>query len=457
MNEISTQNLAPRAAPVLLPRIRSALFEVATQDASPSRRYTLWSILALFVLLLAWAFIARLDIVSVAQGKLVPQTYVKIVQPSDAGIIREILVKDGDAVIRDQVLIRLDPTESAADSSANAQQLALERLQVRRLEAELAGAPLAKRAEDDALLFTRIDAQHRSHKRAVDDSLGQAAAALDRVRKELTSGVEQLRKLEKTAPLVRSAADSYQKLANDNLVGRLEAEDRQRLATEREQDLEAQRATVESLRAAVVEAERSLAQVRSSSRSDLQVALVEASGRVAQLEQTDVKLGFRSRNLELRAPQAGIVKDLATTTVGAVVQPGTVLLNLVPVGEPLRAEVSINNEDIGFVHAGQPVRLKLATFPFQRYGMLEGELESISPDTAPPAATRESGDGTPQAPPGYKGVIRLTEQTLSGGMGRFPVSAGMQLTAEIIEGDRTVMQYLLSPVQRVSNEAGRER
>jgi hemolysin D len=307
------------------------------------------------------------------------------------------------------------------------------------------------------LMFSRIDAQHRAHRQSVRDAMGQAAAALDRVRKELNAGIEHVRKLEKTAPMVRSAADSYQKLADQQLVGRLEAEDRQRQATEREQDLAAQRATVESLRAAVVEGERTLAQVRSNSRSELQVALVEASGRVAQLEQTDVKLGFRSRNLELRAPQAGIVKDLATTTVGAVVQPGTVLLNLVPVDEPLRAEVSINNEDIGFVHAGQAVRLKLATFPFQRYGMLEGELESVSPDVAPPDNMRTRTADTPQVPPGYKGVVRLTEQALHGGMGKFPFSAGMQLTAEIIEGERTVMQYLLSPVQRVGSEAGRER
>jgi hemolysin D len=440
-----------------IPRIRSALFEVATQDASPPRRFTLRAVMALCGLLLVWALLARIDIVSVAQGRLVPETYVKIVQPAAAGIIREILVKDGDAVEKDQVLIRLDPTESAADSSANTQQLQLERLQVRRLEAEIKGGMLRRQAGDDALLFSRIEAQHQAQVNALQDNIGQAAAARDRAAKELAAQVEQLRKLEKTAPMLRDAADSYQKLANQNLVGRLEAEDRQRQATEREQDLEAQRATVESLKAALTEANRSLAQVRSRNQSELQSALVEASARVAQLEQTDVKLGYRSRNLELRAPQAGVVKDLATTTVGAVVQPGTVLLNLVPVGEVLRAEVSINNEDIGFVRAGQPVRLKLATFPFQRYGMLEGKLESVSPDTAPPEPARDGSKPEQPALPGYKGLVRLTDQALIGGMGRFPIAAGMQLTAEIVEGDRTVMQYLLSPVRRMANEAGRER
>jgi HlyD family secretion protein len=441
----------------MMPKIRSGLFEVATRDASPPARMVLWAVCGLFVLLLAWTLLARIDIVSVAQGRLVPETYVKIVQPSTAGIVREILVDDGDRVEKDQVLIRMDATDANADSAANSQQLQLERLQLRRLEAEMNDAPLVREAGDDAVLYARVEAQYRTHRRTVEDAVGQAAAARDRANRQLAAGIEELTKLEKTAPLMRKSADAYRDLANQNLVGKLDADERDRLATEREQDVSAQRATVESLRAALVEAEQSLAKVTSSARSDLQVALVESAAKVAQLEQADVKLGFRGRNLELRAPQAGIVKDLATTTEGAVVQPGTVLLNLVPVGEPLEAEVSINNEDIGFVRAGQQLRLKLATFPFQRYGMLEGELSLVSADATPVRPEQPKDVAPVSAMPGYKGIVKLKAQSLRGGMGELPISAGMQLTAEIVEGDRTVMEYLLSPVQQIANEAGRER
>ncbi len=452
-----SQFLASGGAPVQ-PTIRSALFELATTDASPPRRVVLWIVLALFGVLLLWAFIARVDIVSVAPGRLVPETYVKIVQPAEAGIIRELLVKEGDAVAAGQVLIRLDPTESAADSRANSQQLALERLQVRRLEAELAERPLSRKTGEDAAVFARVAAQYQAHRRAIEDALGQADAARQRAEKELAAALEELHKLEKTAPLLRSAAESYRKLASQNLVGRLDAEDRERLATEREQDLASERATVQSLEASLIEAQRSLSQVRSRNRTDLQTQLVETTARVSMLEQTDVKLEFRGRNLELRAPQAGVVKDLATTTVGAVVQPGTVLLNLVPVGETLRAEVSIRNEDIGFIHSGQPVRMKLATFPFQRYGFIEGTVLSVSPDSAPERPEQPTlASGESEKLPGYKGTILLEAQSLRGGMGEFAISSGMQLTAEIVEGNRTVMQYLLSPVQKVSDEAGRER
>jgi HlyD family secretion protein len=192
---------------------------------------------------------------------------------------------------------------------------------------------------------------------------------------------------------------------------------------------------------------------------------VAAVERLTQFDQQSKKLQYRQSNLELKAPQSGIVKELATTTVGAVVQPGTVLLSLVPANEPLLAEVSVQNQDIGFVRVGQPVRLKMATYPFQKYGMVEGVVKTVIADSKaetqgngassspnPASATASSGQVMP-----FKAVIQLKGQQLNVGGGKFPLAAGMQLSAEIIEDRRTVLEYLLSPVQRVVSEAGRER
>ena len=468
----STQGVVPMAATTapaeplsLVPRIRSALFEIAANEPEYAPRWTLRVIAALIGVLLFWATLARLDIVAVAEGRLVPQTYVKVVQPSEAGIVREILVREGDVVQAGQVLLRLDPTENAADSVATDRETGIQQLDLRRIDAELAGLPMTRQLNDDNALFVQMQAQQRSHRQAFLDSLAQERQVRERAVQELASAKETERKLDRTLPSYERTAAAYENLASDKLVGQIQAEEQRRTATEQAQDLAAQRATVQSLFAAVAQSDQRLAQLRSSYESDLHTARVAAVEKLTQLDQQGKKLLYRQANLELKAPQAGIVKELATTTVGAVVQPGTVLLSLVPANEPLLAEVSVQNQDIGFVRVGQPVRLKMATYPFQKYGMVEGVVKTVIADskaeTQGNSASGSSNSTTTtnsaaQVMP-FKAVIQLKDQQLNVRGGRFPLAAGMQLSAEIIEDRRTVLEYLLSPVQRVMSEAGRER
>ena len=147
-----------------------------------------------------------------------------------------------------------------------------------------------------------------------------------------------------------------------------------------------------------------------------------------------------------------MVKDLATHTTGAVLAPGAVLMTLVPEGEPLLAEVWLQNQDAGFVRAGQQARVKLASFPFQRYGMLDGRVLRISADS-----TDRADAGKPAAAYAYRALVELSSQALRSGDSTHALLPGMQLTAEIRLADRTVLEYLLSPLQKVAAEAGRER
>jgi hemolysin D len=184
---------------------------------------------------------------------------------------------------------------------------------------------------------------------------------------------------------------------------------------------------------------------------------------------TQDKTTYREGLMELKAPQAGTVKDLATTTEGAVVQPGSVILTLVPQGEPLFADVAIKNEDIGFIQVGQIAQVKLAAFPFQKYGVLTGKVVRVSAD-----ATEQgnSGNGNPSANGAgnssganpasqvatYKARIALEQQYLTSPQGtKLQAGAGMQVAVEIHQGRRTVLEYLLSPVTKAVQEAGREK
>ena len=436
-------------------RLGNALDFIERMPPARAPRIVLWTVCGLFAFMLVWSLVAQLDIVAVAEGRLVPATYSKIVQPSESGVVREILVKDGDAVTAGQVLVRLDPTIAGADSRSLAGEIAMRRLTLRRIDAELAGRPIDVKPGDDTALFLQVQAQGSARRQAYLDSLAQENAQRDRISAELRAANEALTKLAATAPLVQQQAEAYEKLVKEGFFSPLAVQDKRREAINLQQDLKSQHATVAGLTAQLAAQDKRIANLTSQYRSQLQNERVEAQAQLARLEQEATKQGYREAMLELKAPQAGIVKDLATTTVGAVVAPGTVLLTVVPKDEPLMAEVRIRHDDIGFVEAGQRVKLKLAAYPFQKYGMLEGTVRTIAPDVS--NTTTQDPKSTVPADLGFKAVVALDTQQLRSRGQPFVLNPGMQVVAEIRQGERTVMEYLLSPVQRLAQESGRER
>ena len=420
----------------------------------------LWTLVGLGAALLAWALIAHLDIVATAPGRLVPSSQVKTVQSAEPGIVREILVREGDRVAPGQVMLRLDATVAGADAAAVAGDLMLRRITVRAIDAELAGRPLQPADGDAAPVFSQVRAHFAARRQALLDALAQEEQAGARARSDLLAARRLRDKLATTLPMLQQSADSHDRLHREGFVGELMAAEKRREALEREGDLKVQEAAVEALGAAVAQSERRREQLRSAYRAELLREGVDAAATVQRLEQESHKNGLRAQLMEIRAPQEGIVKELAVHTPGAVVQAGSTLLQVVPTGERLHAEALLANEDIGFVEVGQPVKMKLAAYPFQKFGMLEGRIAQISADAIGPGEAARASGIHPMAAPAqtYKALIELAEQGLRLPNGRrLDIAPGMALTAEIHQGRRTVMEYLLSPVQRVAMEAGRER
>ncbi len=430
---------------------------LAIQERPPERlpRVIAWVVMALLALTLLWAALAKRDVIALAQGRLVPVSFTKVLQPADNGVITDILVKEGDTVRAGQVLLRLDARLSGADVRAMGQDVAMRRLSLAHIEAELVQQPAVAVADAPPALLRQVQAQFQARRRALNDALAHEAEAGQRAQSDLLAARQILQKLERSLPSYQQAAEAYRKLVGQGFVGELAAVERHRELAEREQDARAQAATVQGLESALQQSQRKAESIRSQYLSQLENERIETLSQLnrgtQELSKADVKAGL----LELRAPTAGVVKDLVVTTRGAVVAAGATLLTLVPVGEVLQAEVLLSNEDVGFVAVGQPARIKVAAYPFPRYGMLDGKVSLISADSLDPRQTPAG-----QAPSlAYRATIELaSSQLLSAATGeRLKLGPGMLVMGEIHQGERSVLEYLLSPLRKAAQEAGRER
>ncbi len=414
--------------------------------------------------LLLWACLAKLDIVATAQGRLVPISYTKVVQPAEAGVVSEILVKDGDAVKAGQVLLRLDARLSNTDLQAQGQDVAIKRLTLARIAAELAAADThtdrapvfaTPSGNGSPALAAQVQAQYQARRQAYQDALGQEKQSLEKARAERDAAQQVLSKLKQTLPIYQQSAQAYEKLQKEGFVGEVAANEKHRDWLEKSQDLKAQESTLLSLQAAIAQSEKRLTSLRSSYQSQLENERIETQTQLAKSAQELDKSAIRSGLLEIRAPTDGVVKDLAVTSRNAVVQAGALLMNIVPQAEALQAEVLLANEDVGFVAVGQKVQVKVAAFPFTKYGLLQGSVKHVSADASDPKQ-----NSSPQAASlTYRALVLLERQNLTGfdGSANLPLNAGMSVVVEIHQGKRTVMEYLLSPVMKVRSEAGRER
>ena len=439
-----------------------ALLRIQDKPPAPLAGWMLRLLVGLLVGVLLWAVFGQLDIVAVAEGKLVPSSYLKIVQPAEQGIVKEILVKEGEKVREGQVLIRMDAVMTQADVKSLQADFQTKRLGLRRIDAQLAGRPLARDKEDSPAHFAQAQAQMEANVRAYENALAQERSLLEKARSDLAAAESTKSKLEQVLPHYVEQERAFEKLQKDGFAGRVMATDKARERIEKEQDLRTQEFVIRSSRALIAQSEAKIAQITADYRRQLQTERVETANQLEKAIQELAKHEHRRGLLELKAPHAGIVKDLATHTTGTVAAPGTILMTIVPEGDKLVAEVWVSNQDVGFVREGQGVKVKFAAFQFQKYGMVEGKVVHINADAteAPSPNTRSdalSGRDRPMGPLAFRTLVELDAQELLAGANRYPLAPGMQVSSEIHLGTRSILEYVLSPVQKAWHEAGRER
>lgn len=408
--------------------------------------------MGLFGSLLLWALFGQLDIIAVAGGRLVPKTYIQIVQPAKAGVVKAILVTEGERVQAGQVLMRMDAQDTKVDLDLLTQEVIASSLQRRRIEAELTGHPLLRKTSDPPALLAEAQAQYRDHRLSYLDHIAVAQQAYEKARRDDQAGRQILVKLQELTPLAKEQATAYAAMGRGGYVPRMKVLDKERDYLDDAQNLRAQRQTVASLQAAVAQAAAAVAEVRAHYRAHLQNERLVVDGQERKRKGRLAKLRHRMHALALRAPQSGIVMTLATHSLGTVVAPGTVLVTIVPDHEPLMAEVRVKNRDVGFVYPGQHVRVKIAAYPFEKYGTVDGVITYLGPD-----ASRRHPHGAQPASAArtFKALVSLKDTVLRAQGHVYQLKPGMQVTADLHEGHRTVMAYLLSPIATTLRNSGR--
>jgi hemolysin D len=429
-------------------------------------------IIALFCVGLAWACFGKVDIVATASGRIIPSDRTKVVQPLETSVVRAIHVRDGQGVKAGEVLIELDPTVAEAELRHLQGDLMEARLEAARLRAALAWRedPLSDFHPPEGASPEAIEPQRRllmsqvAEQKAKIEEINQQESQKEAERATIRATIN---KLNETIPLAEERVKLRKYLFDKELGSKLVYLSEYQDLVGLQQDLLVQRSRHGEADAAVAALVEARLKLVAEYQRTLLDELAKAEQKAAGLAQV-VKAVQRTQYQVLVAPVDGTVQQLSVHTVGGVVTPAQGLMVVVPADSGLEIEVMVSNRDIGFVHAGQDVEVKIDTFNFTRYGLIHGKLLSISPD----AITRDklqdkSNDRMPgttttsSEPQGQELVfaarISLDRTQMQIEENRVNLSPGMAVTGEIKTGSRTIISYLLSPLLKYRQESLRGR
>ena len=422
----------------------------------PAPRRLAFALIALFLIALLWSFVGQIDIVAVASGRIVVSERTKLIQPLERSVVRRVLVKDGDPVEAGQILVELDPTSASADKTSIDEQLKSAQSELLRTRAlsqaihrpsllpDLGGVLPAGWSESDA---RAARAQLGDEWSDITAKLARTAAEIQRRQAEIVTVREMIAKLESTLPIARQREADFRQLAEQGFMSAHANQDRTRERIELERDLATQRARLAEAAATLKESENARTAFLAETRRGLSEREAAAELRRQQGNQEQAKAAQRERLTTLKAPVAGTVQQLAVHTEGGVVTEAQPLMVIVPAGAQVTAEVTLENKDIGFVHAGQRAEIKLETFPFTRYGTVGAAVRTVTAD-----AVNDEKRGAI-----FPVTLVLERSHVDVDGTAVKLSPGMNLTAEIKTGRRRIIEYLLSPIQRAASESLRER
>jgi hemolysin D len=453
-----------------------AALEILETPASPVGRLIGGTIILFFAIAVVWSIFGHVDIIATAQGKIVPTGRTKTIQPLETGIVSAIYVQDGDKVAAGQVLIELDRTVTQAERKHIVQDLISSQLDVARLatlrdnfETRAVPQDLATPAGASAPDVARTRSSMRAQAAEQLAKLASINRQIEQKRAEADSITAAIAKIDATMPFVEEQASVRRKAMEIQYGNRIAYLDAQTKFVEQQNERLVQQRKLVEIAAARQALEEQIEQTKAAYEHQVLHDLSDAEKKADEFSQDLVKAEQKTSEQILRSPIDGTVQQLAMHTVGGVVTPAQQLMTIVPIDSHLEAEAMISNRDIGFVSAGQQAEVKIDTFNFTRYGLLQGKVVSVSQDAiVRDKPNAKSGDPKPggalsdSSEPDGQELLYSARVLLDGTRMQIEdkmvnLAPGMAVTVEIKTGTRRLIEYLMSPLLRYRHESLRER
>lgn len=398
---------------------------------------------------IAWAHFSIVDEVAVTQGELVPSQQIRPVRALDGGVIREIHVQEGDLVKKGQILIEQDESVTEAAVERLRESINLVRQDIARLEAERTGQSSTGSALQDQLLTARLQ-DYDSRQAAAAAEANRQAAAIAQAEAQLTRLQGNLENARKTLVNAQERERSLRSLNGSGAVPRfdyLEARDRltqaQDQVTSLQQEIRGQQQEIRQAQQSFRGAKQTSETLNSQRRTEILAQLNQRREELTNLEGQLAQAVKQQEQEFIRAPIDGKVYNIQVSPSEGTVEPGEELLSILPDDNTLILDVRVLNRDIGFIREGMPAKVKLATFPFQEFGTIDGELVQISPN-----ATVDKDLG-----PVFAAKVRLSRNTVNVSGRDVELTPGMAATAEIVTRQRSILVFLIEPITTRFNDA----
>jgi hemolysin D len=450
-----------------------AALEIVETPASPIGRWLAYSIMALFTLALLWACVGRVDIVASAKGKIIPSGRTKVIQPFETGVVRAIHVRDGQVVKAGEPLIELDPTINEAESKHYQSDLIAAQLDVARLQAELTdGNPTTNFTPPENAPPALVALQRKFLNDQIAEQQAKLAV-LDRQREqkmaERNTTKATISKLEASLPVLEERVEMRKTLYDHATGSKANYLELLQPLVEEQHELDVQKRRYDEATAAIAAIDQQRVQTDEEFRSKRYGDLVEAERKAKGLSEDLVRAQHRAELQMLTSPVDGTVQQLAVHTIGGVVTPAQAIMVVVPSDSHLEIEAMILNRDIGFVHPGQQAEIKVDAFNFNRYGLIDGRVVSVSPDAITrerPAdkdrSVKDADAENDSSEPTNKELVYAARVSLDHTQMQVEdklvdLSPGMAVTVEIKTGARRIISYVLSPLMRYKQNSLRER